>query len=327
MTEVGLWQVAGQSQPAILQSASIALEEHLENWIERDPGLVEAGLAIVGRQIRLETGPLDLLGIDPQGRWVAIELKRARLYRETLAQALGHAACLATLDHDQLMEIADAYLTSRQLQPHSIPALETARSEDEAEAREVRIVLVGTIRDASLDRLVQYVGRFNIPLTIVSFKVFELPSGEQVLLRELADSEVELQQPRPSRVTTTDQVLARAEQKGIGVGFRAIKDAATKLGCTHGLGRDASCMQIQPSATARCLRFGGTGGANIWQGTPTIAAFLGIKSQEAEQLLGQDGWRKGMSDSDLHEYADALLDLARRTEPVDGATARPGSSK
>ena len=40
-------------------------ERHLEEWIEKDPALLQGGLAIVGRQIVLEGGRLDLLALDP----------------------------------------------------------------------------------------------------------------------------------------------------------------------------------------------------------------------------------------------------------------------
>jgi RecB family endonuclease NucS len=83
MRTIGLWQIS-DSGPSCLQNADVALERDLEVWIERDPALLERGLVIVGRQIRLESGPLDLLALDPQGRWVLIEIKRERLRREAL---------------------------------------------------------------------------------------------------------------------------------------------------------------------------------------------------------------------------------------------------
>ena len=77
MNAIGLWQIA-EAGPARLVVASVAAERDLEDWIERDPALLERGLVIVGRQLRLEGGPLDLLTLDPQGRWVLIEIKRER---------------------------------------------------------------------------------------------------------------------------------------------------------------------------------------------------------------------------------------------------------
>jgi RecB family endonuclease NucS len=59
MTDVG---------PRRLESSTPDLETQLESWIEQDPDLVQFGLRILGRQVRVETGPMDLLALDPQGR-------------------------------------------------------------------------------------------------------------------------------------------------------------------------------------------------------------------------------------------------------------------
>lgn len=73
--QVGIWQVTSGGPKKLAQS-QIQLEQNLEDWIERDPALLDASLTIVGRQITTDAGNLDLLGIDPQGRWFVIELKR-----------------------------------------------------------------------------------------------------------------------------------------------------------------------------------------------------------------------------------------------------------
>jgi RecB family endonuclease NucS len=66
------------------------------------PAYWRKGLTIVGRQFMTAAGPLDLLARDPQGRWVVIEIKRGVLRRETVAQALDYAACLAAFPSDEL---------------------------------------------------------------------------------------------------------------------------------------------------------------------------------------------------------------------------------
>ncbi len=71
MRRVGIWTIT-PGGPRRLASASLDLEQRLEEWIERDPALLDPDLTIVGRQMRLDAGLLDLLALDPQGRWIVI---------------------------------------------------------------------------------------------------------------------------------------------------------------------------------------------------------------------------------------------------------------
>ena len=52
------------------------------------------GLKLVGRQTPTEGGPLDLLGVDEDGRLVVFELKREMLSREAVAQVIDYASYL-----------------------------------------------------------------------------------------------------------------------------------------------------------------------------------------------------------------------------------------
>ena len=53
MRRIGLWQVRDDG-PQKLKASGIELERYLEDWIERDPGLLQQGLCIVGRQMGVE---------------------------------------------------------------------------------------------------------------------------------------------------------------------------------------------------------------------------------------------------------------------------------
>ena len=92
-------------QPRLrLERSQIELEQHLEDWIAKDVTLIGEGYALVGRQVTIDDGRLDLLAIDSQDRWVVIEIKPGRLDSGALGQALYYAASLARLDADELYE-------------------------------------------------------------------------------------------------------------------------------------------------------------------------------------------------------------------------------
>ena len=107
MADVGVWSIDGDA-PRRVSRAGVGLERDLEDWIARDASLLADGLTIVGRQVRLDGGPLDLLAIDWRDRWVVIELKRERLYRTALAQALDYTSSIAQMEAGDLEELLRA---------------------------------------------------------------------------------------------------------------------------------------------------------------------------------------------------------------------------
>ena len=66
---------SGSGEPQRIGRSHIGLERHLEDWIVNDVTLIGEGLTLVGRQISIDDGRLDLLAIDSQDRWVVIEVK------------------------------------------------------------------------------------------------------------------------------------------------------------------------------------------------------------------------------------------------------------
>jgi len=73
------------------------LEEHLEDWVMANPALLGEPLLIIGRQVMIpDIGDrIDVLGIDPQGNAVIIELKRGKLKDPVDMQALRYTSYVA----------------------------------------------------------------------------------------------------------------------------------------------------------------------------------------------------------------------------------------
>ena len=107
-TEIKTWEIR-EGKPVAVESKlsdggrTEALD--LEAWIEADPSIVRPGLLLIGRQVMTSSGPLDLLAVDRSGDLVIIELKRDRLPREALAQAIDYASDLATWSIDKISEV------------------------------------------------------------------------------------------------------------------------------------------------------------------------------------------------------------------------------
>jgi len=93
---------------------STYLEKDLQDWLEKHPEVIldDEPLLIVGREVITDTGQsLDLLGIGRNGYPVIIELKATRTPRDVISQALDYAAWAGTLSDEELIDIADDYIS------------------------------------------------------------------------------------------------------------------------------------------------------------------------------------------------------------------------
>jgi Holliday junction resolvase-like predicted endonuclease len=300
MHTIGLWHI-DESGPARLQGAEVAVERDLEAWIERDPALLERGLVIVGRQIRLESGPLDLLALDPQGRWVLIEIKRERLRREVLTQAIDYAACLDSAEPAWLREQCDAYLRQ-----HGSASTLTALLDQRGRSlgghdadREIVIYLVGTGIDAGLERMVAYMtSRAELAIRLVTFLPFQNPHGGLLLAREIHESDD--QSPLASRPSASapaaEEILRLGDENGVGTVMRTMHQAALDAGL-HVRPWATSIMYAPQEAKKRCLftvwagrRPQTPGVARAYIAPETFEQYFGIRETDLVAEIGQTGY-------------------------------------
>ena len=150
MAKLAAWSIHGQhaegaserSAPKRVGRSHIGLESHLENWIANDVTLIAEGLTLVGRQVSIDDGRLDLLAIDSQDRWVVIEIKPGVLDSGALAQALNYAASIARLSADELCDKLEPCLKDFG-DPERLSARVKQQLAGEEEGREIAVLLVG----------------------------------------------------------------------------------------------------------------------------------------------------------------------------------------
>lgn len=89
-----------------------SFEKELQDYLDQHPGQLEEGLVLIAREMSVSAGNIDLLGIDQEGKLVVIELKRADVSREAIAQALDYTAALNYDELDDLIAAieADGYI-------------------------------------------------------------------------------------------------------------------------------------------------------------------------------------------------------------------------
>jgi hypothetical protein len=306
-----LWEVS-ESAPTRLATSRVDLESRLEGWIEADPTMLPGDLEIIARQLALEAGRLDLLGLDRQGRIHVIEVKRGMLTRDTVAQGLDYAACIEAMDSQELVRYLDAYLGK---QGKSIAKLlddrQASTALDPAE-REVAIMVVGVGRDAGLERVSSYLANRNVDLTLVSFEAFQTADGRQILSREITEEEPSNSSVRPAARTGLQELRQKATAAGIGDAFGILVEAGLQAGLHHREYAN-SVMFAPPNMKYRALftiwAQPREGKARVWVGNKVFEDFFpGLSITSVSAALGAEGWHHYDRDS-AKVFADALGQL------------------
>jgi hypothetical protein len=317
MTEIGVWHVTQQG-PLKLSAGRLNLEKELEEWIEKDPDLLETGLKIIGRQIRLEGGRLDLLGLDLQGNFVVIEIKKGEVTRGAVSQAIDYGSSIKSMPFDDLAERVTDYLKNDRL----LNALLDERggiSGDKGKPRNVRLFIVGTGKQQGLERMVDFLASFKMPISVVSFQVFDVGAGQRMLIRELTDTEVERPEPHKSK-HEVEKLLALADQHGIGGSFRALRDAAERYDL-YPRPYATSIMYTPPSNRARMLftawvKPKAPGRVRVYVGTDVFPEFYPVSLLDAHTNLGDHGWRD-MTNADVNKFVVGLDRLFSKILPEE----------
>ena len=141
----------------------------LEKWIESTPEIIGEDIFIIGRQVSLPSGSIiDLLGVDKDGDLVVIELKRDRLPRDVVTQAIDYASEVAEWDAETLSENFEDI------------NLEETSITNEAQ----RIVLVGFGSDSALERMVKWLSeRYGMNINAVILNYAKTSDGAEMLTR------------------------------------------------------------------------------------------------------------------------------------------------
>jgi len=320
VAKLGVWRVdsperddeagKGSSQPRPVQRSHIELERHLEDWIANDSTLIAEGLTIVGRQTPIDEGRLDLLAIDSRDRWVVIEIKPGLLDSGALIQALGYASSIARLNAEEISEKLDWKLSELgDKEKLSAAVRRQLNSEQETDGkREIAVLLVGVGIAAGLERTMEFLGDFGVPIIAVSFEVFELDGGPTLLVRERIEERVE-PPPRP-RKYTREAIQKRAAQEGVEAQFNRF----VKMSEDAGLAVQPQKMSVRIAPQANRTRFlmyasPAKGGLVIWTGPKYFPEFFDLSEAEAHEGLGPDTATGYLSGQALDERLDRIQDF------------------
>ena len=220
--ELRMWEIDTSSNAAKpLESANrMETEQSLEELLVRNPEMLMPGLTLVGRQTPTDTGNLDLLGVDVEGRLVVFELKRERLTRDAVAQVIDYCSWLESLTETDLAEyIASHSGTSGVVEIDDFESwYDVRRSKQLIELRPTRMVLVGLGVDACAQRMVEFLARRDIDISLLTFHGYK--HGDRVLLARRAEGSAEVGRVGSGRTQSQEELCSmlaeRATELGIG---------------------------------------------------------------------------------------------------------------
>jgi len=200
-TEIKTWEIIdGQLKPidTTLADNDRKEKEHLEQWIKTHPQILGNNILVIGEQVQTKSGPLDYLGIDNNGNTVIIELKRDRLPREVVAQAIDYASDIANWEIDKLSETCMRH-TGQNLEDLITENFENIELEDLTINLSQRILLVGFGIEESLNRMIEWLSsKYDISINAVILKYVKTSSGNELLSRTVIISE-EIEQEKSNK--------------------------------------------------------------------------------------------------------------------------------
>ena len=144
-------------------------------------------VTLVGRQVRVDAGCIDLLGIDETGRLVVFELKRGELTRDAVAQVLDYCSYLEELPESELTSLIVKGSGTNGID--KIEDFEDWYSNREGESiKPVRMKLVGLGTDAAASRMVEFLAMGGIDISLITYHGFSRPNST-LLARQIQYAE------------------------------------------------------------------------------------------------------------------------------------------
>ena len=222
MDEIKLWALAGEAASPVQSAAGMDSEDLLEEILVKNPEMLIPGLTLVGRQTATDGGPLDLLGVDSDGRLVLFELKRGNLSRDAVAQIIDYASDLTSMGIDALAErIAEQSGTGgiEKIEDFADWHAENFGADNLETLLPLRMFLVGLGVDDRTERMVNFLADNGMDISLLTFQGFA--RGDELFLARQMPVEAEdkpASRPsrrRPNAAERMERIIRIAEENGL----------------------------------------------------------------------------------------------------------------
>jgi Holliday junction resolvase-like predicted endonuclease len=222
--EIKLWKVGGSKESLTIVDVSSVGQTKTEGMLEeilvKSPNLLLSGLKLVGRQTETPGGPLDLLGVDEDGRLIVFELKKGTLTRDAVAQIVDYASYLA-----ELVEISVPDLNNLISQGSGKFGVEKIDDFSEwyqlqfgkalASIGKPKMMLVGLGVDDRARRMVEFLANSDIEISLITFHGFD-DGNDTYLARQIEVAQRQQEQsPKASKTINLQKLLRKVKAAGV----------------------------------------------------------------------------------------------------------------
>ncbi len=185
-TEINSWQIVNgkliQVSTSLVDNGRKEKED-LAEWIKSNPSILGDDIAIIGEQVKTKSGPLDFLGIDRSGNLVVVELKRNKLPRDVLAQAIDYASDISSYETEELNNICLGF-TKENLDDFLCQKFPDTDFEEVSINQSQRLLLVGFAIEEPLHRMIEWLSeKYDVRINAVVLHYTKTKNGDEILSR------------------------------------------------------------------------------------------------------------------------------------------------
>lgn len=209
-TEISVWEIINGKLESIdvsLAQAGRRENEDLEKWIKDNPIILGQDILIIGEQVRTKSGPLDLLGIDKSGDLIIIELKRDKLPREVIAQALDYVSDVSSWDLDKISDECLKF-SGLPLEDYLNENFDEIELDDLKINENQRLLLVGFAIDEPLERMIEWLSNnFGVGVNAIILKYIHTRNNDEFIARTMIipeELEKERIRKKGNKIETSD---------------------------------------------------------------------------------------------------------------------------
>ena len=207
-------------------------EWQLEEILVNNPKLLQMpGLTLVGRQMQIKSGKLDLLGVDSDGKLVVFELKKGKVSKDAITQIIDYASDLEEMELDTLVKQISEKSGAHGIDDFEKWYTENTKGEDLKSLKSLRMFLVGLGADDTTERMVNFLSNrdHNVDISLLTF--YRFPYEGKTLLARC----VPAKQKKPrSQEWWRAALYSRVEKHGVSDQFNDAKKMFRENWCNPG---------------------------------------------------------------------------------------------